>query len=189
MKYTRTAKGMVFAAGRPRRRRRPVRRPPLRRPELHPPGHAVRPGEIQGPLLHRQAREDDGRVARLRPSALHDLLLHLRGREPDVDSGGGHPPDRPGREYLAEFLTPKGEGLAAFRRGDGRRRRRRGEEEGDRGEVGRGDRLAHPGREIKPILDAHFEDPFWNTLHRSASPAAPAPTSAPPATASTSATR
>ena len=59
----------------------PVRRPPLRRPELHPPGHAVRPGEIQGPLLHRQAGEDDRRGDRLRPSPLHDLLLHLRRAE------------------------------------------------------------------------------------------------------------
>jgi hypothetical protein len=23
-----------------------------------------------------------------------------------------------------------------------------------------------PAREIKPILDTHFEDPFWSTLHQ-----------------------
>jgi sulfhydrogenase subunit beta (sulfur reductase) len=70
-----------------------------------------------------------------------------------------------GEACLAEFLTPKGEALMASFGGPPA-----GEAEEEKKEtIGRQSaaeiRSRIPAREIKPILDTHFEDPFWNTLH------------------------
>ena len=82
----------------------------LRCPQFCPSGHALRPGEVEGPLLHREAQEKRGHLARLRAAALCVVLLHLRGREPHVDTGGRHPADRPGGELPRGVLDPQGRG-------------------------------------------------------------------------------
>ena len=69
-----------------------------------------------------------------------------------------------GEACLAEFLTPKGEALLGAFNGSpaGEAEEKQKEEIATRaaGEI----RSRIPAREIKPILDTHFEDPFWNTL-------------------------
>jgi len=71
-----------------------------------------------------------------------------------------------GETYLAEFLTPKGESLREAFGGTPA-----GEAEEKQKETiatKAADQISSriPAREIKPILDTHFEDPFWNTLHQ-----------------------
>ena len=77
----------LFGRGKQGGAGRSFRRPPLRCPKLCPPGHALRPGEVQGSLLHRQTGKDDRRLPGLRPSALYDLLLHLRGWSARASTG------------------------------------------------------------------------------------------------------
>jgi sulfhydrogenase subunit beta (sulfur reductase) len=72
-----------------------------------------------------------------------------------------------GEEVLAEFLTPKGEKLLKHFEGarpaDDRARSRKEEvRESARQAI----RSQVPAREVKPILDANFEHPFWATLHQ-----------------------
>ena len=71
-----------------------------------------------------------------------------------------------GEDYLAEFLTPKGERLLpSF--GDlpaaGAAAAERQAEIAARaaGEI----KVAPPAKKIKPILDRSFEHPFWDTIH------------------------
>ena len=70
-----------------------------------------------------------------------------------------------GEVYLAEFLTPKGKALlSAFGgmpAGEAEEKRKETIAEQAAGEI----QSRIPAKEIKPILDTHFEDPFWNTLH------------------------
>ena len=71
-----------------------------------------------------------------------------------------------GEAYLAEFLTPKGEALREAFGGTPA-----GEAEEKQKETiatKAADQISSriPAKEIKPILDARFEDPFWNTLHQ-----------------------
>jgi ferredoxin len=70
-----------------------------------------------------------------------------------------------GEAYLAEFLTPKGEALLSAFGGTpaGKGVEKKKEEIAARAAGEIASRI--PAREIKPILDTHFEDPFWDTLH------------------------
>jgi sulfhydrogenase subunit beta (sulfur reductase) len=71
-----------------------------------------------------------------------------------------------GEATLAEFLTPKGEALLfAFEgtpAGEAEVKKRGAIAEQAAGAIS--SRI--PAREIKPILDARFEDPFWGTIHQ-----------------------
>ena len=49
-----------------------------------------------------------GHLTRLRAAALRVVLLHLRGREPHLDTGGRHPADRPGGELPRGVRDPQG---------------------------------------------------------------------------------
>ena len=71
-----------------------------------------------------------------------------------------------GEAYLAEFLTPKGEALREAFGGTpaGEAEEKQKETIAAQAAEVIGSRI--PAREIKPILDARFEDPFWNTLHQ-----------------------
>lgn len=71
-----------------------------------------------------------------------------------------------GEAYLAEFLTPKGEALLASFGGTPA-----GDAEAEKKETLAKEAAEEitskvPAREIKAILDARFEDPFWNTIHQ-----------------------
>jgi len=90
-------------------------------------------------------------------------------------SVGGNPTDSAGADilltdlgeaYLAEFLTPKGEALLSAFGGSPA-----GEAEAKQKEALAAKAAAEiasriPAKEVKPILDTHFEDSFWNTLHQ-----------------------
>jgi sulfhydrogenase subunit beta (sulfur reductase) len=71
-----------------------------------------------------------------------------------------------GETYLAEFLTPKGEALlSAFGgtpAGEAEEKQREALANRSAGEI----QSRIPAGEIKPILDTHFEDPFWKSLHQ-----------------------
>ena len=71
-----------------------------------------------------------------------------------------------GEAYLAEFLTPKGEALREAFGGTpaGEAEEKQKETIATKAAEEISSRI--PAREIKPILDTHFEDPFWNTLHQ-----------------------
>ena len=71
-----------------------------------------------------------------------------------------------GETYLAEFLTPKGEALREAFGGTpaGEAEEKQKETIATKAAEAISSRI--PAREIKPILDARFEDPFWNTLHQ-----------------------
>ena len=71
-----------------------------------------------------------------------------------------------GEAYLAEFLTPKGEALREAFGGTpaGEAEERQKETIATKAAEQISSRI--PAREIKPILDTRFEDPFWNTLHQ-----------------------
>ncbi|NTU59842.1 MAG: 4Fe-4S ferredoxin, partial [Deltaproteobacteria bacterium] len=90
------------------------------------------------------------------------------GGEPVGGEGADVLLTRLGDDYLAEFLTPKGEALlpcfADARPADAaaeaaKEEVRRAAEGAIRSRV--------PAREVKPILDANFEHPFWAALHQS----------------------
>lgn len=71
-----------------------------------------------------------------------------------------------GDQYLAEFLTPKGEKLLKYF-GDNKADDKAAEKKKEIAARAEGEISSHiPAREIKPILDTHFEDPFWNTIHQ-----------------------
>ena len=71
-----------------------------------------------------------------------------------------------GEEYLAEFLTPKGEKLLKYF-GDTRASEAVLARKKELVEKARGEIKSHiPAAEIKPILDANFEHPFWDTIHQ-----------------------
>jgi ferredoxin len=73
-----------------------------------------------------------------------------------------------GEEFLAEFLTPKGEALLpAFEGARPADAAASTKKEAVRQAAVQAIRSAIPAAEVKPILDANFEHPFWNTLHRS----------------------
>ncbi len=92
-------------------------------------------------------------------------------------SVGGHPMSEEGSDvlltdmgdnYLAEFITPKGEKLlekigdlpAADDSAD--------EKKKELSESAEKEIKSHiPGKEIKPWLDNNFEHPFWDTIHQS----------------------
>ena len=71
-----------------------------------------------------------------------------------------------GSEYLAEFLTPKGEELLAAFGGSPAGAEAEKAKEGIAAKSAAEIASHIPAKEIKPILDTHFEDPFWNTLHQ-----------------------
>ncbi len=90
-------------------------------------------------------------------------------------SVGGHPVSSEGADilltdlgesFLAEFLTPKGEALREAFGGSpaGEAEEKRKEELANQSAEEIVSRV--PAKEVKPILDTHFEDPFWNTLHQ-----------------------
>jgi sulfhydrogenase subunit beta (sulfur reductase) len=89
-------------------------------------------------------------------------------------SVGGNPVDSAGadllltdlgEEYLAEFITPKGEELLAAFGGAPAGAEAEKAKEGIAAKAAGEIASRIPASEIKPILDTHFEDPFWNTLH------------------------
>jgi len=71
-----------------------------------------------------------------------------------------------GEAYLAEFLTPKGEALLSAFGGTPAGEKEASQKERLAKQAAEEIRSRVPAREIKPILDARFEDPFWNTLHQ-----------------------
>jgi ferredoxin len=71
-----------------------------------------------------------------------------------------------GNEYLAEFITPKGEELLAAFGGSPAGVDAEKAKEGIAAKAAEEIASHIPAHEIKPILDTHFEDPFWNTLHQ-----------------------
>ncbi|MDQ5985058.1 MAG: sulfhydrogenase subunit beta (sulfur reductase) [Syntrophus sp. SKADARSKE-3] len=71
-----------------------------------------------------------------------------------------------GDQYLAEFVTPKGEKLTKYfgdaKADDGAEKKKEAIAAQAEGEI-----KSHiPAKEIKPILDVNFEHPFWNTIHQ-----------------------
>jgi sulfhydrogenase subunit beta (sulfur reductase) len=90
-------------------------------------------------------------------------------------SVGGHPVDDKGSDvlltdmgdqYLAEFVTPKGEKLVKYfgesKADDGADKKKEAIAIRAEGEI-----KSHiPAKEIKPILDVSFEHPFWNTIYQ-----------------------
>ena len=90
-------------------------------------------------------------------------------------SVGGHPVDAAGSDvlltdlgdqYLAEFLSPKGEKLIKYfgeTKADAATEQKKEAVAGQaEGEI----KSKIPAKEIKPFLDANFEHPFWNTIHQ-----------------------
>jgi len=71
-----------------------------------------------------------------------------------------------GEAYLAEFLTPKGETLRAAFGGTPAGEAEEKQKETLAAQAAEEIASKIPAREIKPILDTHFEDPFWDTIHR-----------------------
>jgi ferredoxin len=71
-----------------------------------------------------------------------------------------------GEAYLAEFLTPKGEALREAFAGTPAGEAEEKQKEAIATKAAEAIISRIPAREIKPILDARFEDPFWNTLHQ-----------------------
>jgi len=71
-----------------------------------------------------------------------------------------------GGEMLAEFLTPKGEELLPAFGGSPAGEEAQKRKEGIAARAAEEIVSRIPAKEIKPILDTHFEDPFWDTIHR-----------------------
>ncbi|MCK9276220.1 MAG: 4Fe-4S dicluster domain-containing protein [Syntrophales bacterium] len=73
-----------------------------------------------------------------------------------------------GDEFLAEFLTPKGESLLV-RLGELPKadEASMSKKEALSGEAADKIKSKVPGRSIKPWLDENFEHPFWDTIHQS----------------------
>ena len=71
-----------------------------------------------------------------------------------------------GEAYLAEFLTSKGEALREAFGGTPAGEAEEKQKEALAAQAAEEIRSRIPAREIKPILDTHFEDPFWDTIHR-----------------------
>ena len=90
-------------------------------------------------------------------------------------SVGGHPVDKTGSDvlltdlgdqYLAEFLTAKGENLVKYfgdAKADGAAEQKK---EAIVAQAGGEIKSKIPAKEIKPILDVNFEHPFWNTIYQ-----------------------
>ncbi|MBN2439436.1 MAG: 4Fe-4S dicluster domain-containing protein [Deltaproteobacteria bacterium] len=70
-----------------------------------------------------------------------------------------------GEAYLAEFWSPKGEALLSAFGGTPAGEAEEKQKEALAAQAAAEIRSRIPAREIKPILDTHFEDPFWDTLH------------------------
>jgi ferredoxin len=70
-----------------------------------------------------------------------------------------------GEEFLAEFLTPKGEALLPDFGGAPAGAKEEKKKEELAAQAAAEIRSRIPAHEVKPILDTRFEDPFWNTLH------------------------
>ncbi|HPC86076.1 MAG TPA: 4Fe-4S dicluster domain-containing protein [Smithellaceae bacterium] len=71
-----------------------------------------------------------------------------------------------GGDYLAEFITEKGEKLASYfgdAKADAAADAKKAEMAAKAKEAIRSKIPAH---EIKPILDKNFDNPFWDTIHR-----------------------
>ncbi|TFG37666.1 MAG: 4Fe-4S ferredoxin [Syntrophobacterales bacterium] len=92
-------------------------------------------------------------------------------------SVGGHPMASEGSDivitdlgddYLAEFLTPKGEKLLEKMGDLGAADESLDAKKIELSKNAEKEITSHiPGREIKPWLDENFESPFWDTLYRS----------------------
>lgn len=90
-------------------------------------------------------------------------------------SVGGHPVDAAGSDvllvdlgdqYLAEFLTPKGEKLVKYF-GDAKADGAADQKKEAIVAQAAGEIRSHiPAKEIKPILDVNFEHPFWETIYK-----------------------
>jgi sulfhydrogenase subunit beta (sulfur reductase) len=72
-----------------------------------------------------------------------------------------------GEGLLAEFLTEKGEKLAACFAGEPARETEVARKEEVRASARTAIRSNVPAAEVKPILEANFEHPFWDGLHKS----------------------
>ena len=71
-----------------------------------------------------------------------------------------------GDQYLAEFLSPKGEKVAGYF-GDVQADDAADQQKQTVAAQASSEIKSHiPAKEIKPILDVNFEHPFWNTIHQ-----------------------
>lgn len=72
-----------------------------------------------------------------------------------------------GKDYLAEFITPKGEKLVKYFADAPK-----ADEKALAAKAAVAEQAARqiksniPAKAVKPILDENFENPFWNTIHR-----------------------
>jgi ferredoxin len=165
LKFTRTGKGMV-AAGGPEE---------LAKTLLF----GVRPCDARSftllDMLFDQEKYKDPYYIdkRAKTTVVALACLHPPYTTCFCTSVGGNPTDSTGAdilltdlgaEYLAEFLTPKGEELLAAFGGTpaGAEKAKEGIAAKSAAEIA----SRVPAKEIKPILDTHFEDAFWNTLHQ-----------------------
>jgi len=90
-------------------------------------------------------------------------------------SVGGNPTDAAGadilltdlgEQYLAEFMSPKGEKLVRYF-GDAKADDAADKKKEAVAAQAEKEIASHvPAKEIKPILDVNFEHPFWNTIHQ-----------------------
>jgi ferredoxin len=72
-----------------------------------------------------------------------------------------------GTEYLAEFVTPKGEKLLKYFSDAPKADDKALAAKKDVAEKAAREIKSHiPAKAIKPILDVNFEHPFWNTIHQ-----------------------
>ena len=166
MKYTRTPKGMVFSA------------------EENKAGKTVlfgvRPCDARSFVLldklfdqekykdqYYIAKRNDTTVITLacaRPPYATCFCTSVDGEPVSADGADILLTDI-GGDYLAEFITAKGENLVKYF----------GENKADAAADGKKKEISEkakqaikskvPAHEVKPILDNNFEHPFWNTIH------------------------
>lgn len=167
MKYTRTDKGMEFAAGAPEAQQTVL--------------FGVRPCDARSfillDMLFDQDKWKDPYYIDKRAKTTVIALSCVHPPYPSCfcTSVGGSPVSSEGADilltdlgenYLAEFVTEKGKALLKYF----------GDVKADKTSEKMKDEIAKasaaeikvqiPAREIKPWLDANFEHPFWNTIHQ-----------------------
>ena len=72
-----------------------------------------------------------------------------------------------GTDYLAEFITPKGEKLLKYFADAPKADDKAMAAKAAVAEKAAGEIKSHiPAKAVKPILDVNFEHPFWNTIHQ-----------------------
>ena len=167
MKYTRTQKGMVFAGE--------------EKDEAQTVLFGVRPCDARSfallDMLFDQEKYSDPYYTdkREKTTVVAIACVHPPYTTCFCTSVGGNPVDSVGvdllltdlgKEYLAEFITRKGEELLAAFGGSPAGVEAEKAKEGIAAKAAEEIASHIPAHEIKPILDTHFEDPFWNTLHQ-----------------------